>query len=62
MLNLTRPRYLMPVHGDHKRIRLHAELAETVGIPRESIFRGDNGLPLEIDADGARFGERVRPA
>ena len=60
MLNLTRPRYLMPVHGDHKRIRLHAELAETVGIPRESIFRGDNGLPLEIDADGARFGERVR--
>jgi ribonuclease J len=60
MLNLTRPRYLMPVHGDHKRIRLHAELAETVGIPRERIYRGDNGLPLEIDADGARFGERVQ--
>ena len=28
MLNLTRPRYLLPVHGDFKRIRLHAELAE----------------------------------
>jgi ribonuclease J len=60
MLNLTRPRYLMPVHGDHKRIRLHAELGESVGIPRERIFRGDNGLPLEIDSDGARFGERVQ--
>lgn len=60
MLNLTRPKYLMPVHGDHKRIRLHAELGEAVGIPRERIFRGDNGLPLEIDADGARFGDRVR--
>ena len=59
MLNLTRPRYLMPVHGDHKRIRLHAELAQAVGIPEENTFRGDNGLPLEIDADGARFGERV---
>jgi len=60
MLNMTRPKYLMPVHGDHKRIRLHAELGEAVGIARENIFRGDNGLPLEIDASGARFGERER--
>jgi len=60
MLNMTRPRYLMPVHGDHMRIRLHAELGEAVGMARENIFRGDNGLPLEIDADGARFGERER--
>jgi len=59
MLNITRPRYLMPVHGDHKRIRLHAELAQAVGIDADRIFRGDNGLPLEIDADGARFGARV---
>jgi ribonuclease J len=57
MLNLTKPQYVMPVHGDHKRLRLHAELAEAVGIPPKSIFRGENGLPLEIDANGARFGE-----
>jgi ribonuclease J len=60
MLNLTRPRYVMPVHGDHRRLRLHGELAEAVGIPPESIFRGENGLPLEIDESGARFGERVQ--
>ena len=60
MLNLTRPRYVLPVHGDHKRIRLHAEMAEALGIPPANVFRGDNGLPLEIDADGARFGERER--
>jgi ribonuclease J len=60
MLNMTRPRYLMPVHGDHKRIRLHAELGEAVGIPPGNIFRGDNGLPLEIDEEGARFGDRER--
>jgi ribonuclease J len=59
MLNLTRPRYLMPVHGDHKRIRLHAEMGEAIGISSANIFRGDNGLPLEIDRDGARFAERV---
>lgn len=57
MLNLTRPRYVMPVHGDHKRIHLHAGLAEAVGIDPDNIFRGDNGLPLEIDEKGARFGE-----
>jgi ribonuclease J len=56
MLNLVRPRYVMPFHGDFKRIRLHAELAEAVGVPPENIFRGENGLPLDIDAKGARFG------
>jgi ribonuclease J len=58
MLNLTKPEYVLPVHGDHRRLRLHAELAEAVGIPPKSIFRGENGLPLEIDAAGARFGKR----
>ena len=57
MLNLTRPRYVMPFHGDHKRIRLHGELAEAVGVPPENIFRGRNGLPLVIDENGARWGE-----
>ena len=59
MLNLTRPRYVMPVHGDHKRLRLHAGLAESVGIPAERIFRSRNGVPLEIDERGARLGKDV---
>jgi ribonuclease J len=57
MLNLTRPRQVFPFHGDHKRIRLHAELAEAVGIEPDRIHRGRNGLPLEIDGDRARFGD-----
>jgi ribonuclease J len=57
MLNLTRPRYVMPVHGDHKRIHLHSQLADAVGIDPDDVFRGENGLPLEIDERGARFGE-----
>ena len=60
MLNLTRPRYVLPVHGDHQRIRLHAELAEEVGVPAENIFKGRNGLPLELDRNGASFGEEQR--
>ena len=59
MINLTKPRYVLPVHGDHKRLRLHAELAHSVGIDPENVFQGRNGLPLEVDEDGARFGEDV---
>jgi ribonuclease J len=56
MLNLTKPRYLVPVHGDFKRIHLHARLGEATGIPPERIFKLDNGMPLDIDARGARLG------
>jgi ribonuclease J len=57
MLNLVKPRYVLPCHGDHKRIHLHAQLAEAVGIEPERIFKGENGLPLELSTTGARFGE-----
>jgi ribonuclease J len=57
MLNLLKPRYVMPFHGDFKRLRLHAQLAEAVGVAPEDIFQGENGLPLDIDERGARFGK-----
>jgi ribonuclease J len=57
MLNLVKPRYVMPVHGDHRRIRLHSELARAVGIDPANVFKADNGTPLELDVRGARFGE-----
>jgi ribonuclease J len=57
MLNLLRPRYVMPAHGDFKRIRLHAGLAEAVGIKPDNLFRSENGQPLEITKRGARFGK-----
>jgi len=60
MLNLTHPRYVMPVHGDYKRMLLHGQLAEAVGVDPHNVFRTENGTPLEIDARGARFGERVQ--
>jgi len=59
MLNLVKPRYVLPAHGDHKRLHLHAQLAAAVGIELERVFKGENGLPLDIDERGnARFGER----
>ena len=58
MINLTDPRYVMPFHGDFRRMRLHRELAESVGVPKENGYIAANGVPLEIDSNGARFGER----
>ena len=43
------------MHGDYKRLRLHSELATAVGVPPKNVFRGENGLPLEITADGCRL-------
>ena len=60
MLNLTKPRYVMPFHGDFKRIQLHRRLAEAVGIAKEAIFCAENGDVLELDARGARFGKPER--
>ena len=58
MLNLVKPRYVMPFHGDFKRIRLHGQLAEAVGVPADNVFAGENGLPLELDRRGARWGDK----
>jgi len=58
MLNLVKPRYVMPFHGDFKRLRMHAQLAEAVGVAPENTYQGENGLPLDIDGRGARFGAR----
>ena len=58
MINLTDPRYVMPFHGDHRRLRLHGRLAESVSVDPSCVFRGENGLPLEIDERGARFADR----
>jgi len=42
------------------RVALHAALADAVGIDPDDVFKGENGLPLEIDSRGARFGEAVQ--
>lgn len=53
MLNITRPKYFIPVHGHHYMLRLHADLAESNGTPGNNIFVLDNGHILEIDKKGA---------
>jgi ribonuclease J len=59
MLNLMRPKYFIPVHGEYRMLRQHALLGESVGIDRENIFLIDNGDTVEIQNGVARKGSKV---
>lgn len=48
MLRLVRPKYFMPMHGEYRMLKLHAELAATVGVPLENSFVLKNGETLEL--------------
>lgn len=48
-------KYFMPVHGNHFRLKMHAELAVELGCPRENIIVPDNGSIIEIQDKGAKF-------
>ncbi|MCL2403190.1 MAG: ribonuclease J [Coriobacteriia bacterium] len=53
LLNLIRPEYFLPVHGETRHLHAHKELALQVGIPEDYIFVLENGDVLEFDEDGA---------
>lgn len=54
MLSLTRPRYLLPVHGEYRHLLGHARLAVATGLPRERIFVIEDGMGIEVTAAEAR--------
>ncbi len=60
MLNLVRPQYLVPVHGEYRHQHIHAQLGREAGIGDERIFILENGDVLEIDEDDARVTEKVQ--
>jgi ribonuclease J len=60
MLNLLKPRYFLPVHGEYRHQHVHAELARQSGLDDDHVLILENGDVLEIDAQGARVVDRVR--
>ncbi len=59
MLNLMKPKYFIPIHGEYRMLRLHSDLAESIGVPKENIFLLDNGDTVEITNGMARYGAKV---
>ncbi|WP_342261451.1 ribonuclease J [Spiroplasma endosymbiont of Notiophilus biguttatus] len=49
MLNLIKPSYFMPMHGDYRMLKVHKETAVSIGIPEENIFICANGDPIIMD-------------
>ncbi|MBI5810982.1 MAG: ribonuclease J, partial [Deltaproteobacteria bacterium] len=59
MINLVKPRYFMPVHGEYRHLVLHGRLAEKVGIPKENVMISENGDVVEFTEEGVRKGEKA---
>jgi ribonuclease J len=52
VLNLLKPTFFVPVHGEFRHLKRHANTAKDMGIPEENIFVLENGDRLEFDTDG----------
>ena len=60
MLALTRPRFFVPVHGEHRMLMCHSRTAQSMGVPEENILIIDNGDVVELTPDSIRKGDPVK--
>lgn len=59
LLNLVKPKFFMPIHGEYRHLSLHAKLAQSVGIPEENIFLLEDGDVLELSPSGGKVTGKV---
>ncbi len=60
MLALTRPKFFVPVHGEHRMLVKHSQTAQSMGIPAENMVIIDNGDTVELTETSIRLGQKVR--
>ncbi len=59
LINLLRPKYFVPIHGELRHLKLHSRLAQELGIPSENIAVVENGYTLHLGPDSMMVGDRV---
>lgn len=59
MLNLMKPKYVIPVHGEYRMQKAHSKVAKSIGIPEENIFLLDKGESIEFYKREASYGSKV---
>jgi ribonuclease J len=59
MLNLVRPKFFMPVHGEFRHLALHSEIAQEVGIRKDHVIVTDDGNTVELSDSLPHFGNKV---
>lgn len=60
MLALTRPKFFVPVHGEHRMLVHHSKTAQLMGVPAENMVIIDNGDIVELTTDSIKIGGRVQ--
>lgn len=60
VLNLARPRFFIPVHGEYRHLSYHASLAKMMGVPESNVFVLENGQLLELTEDSGRIVGKVQ--
>ncbi len=59
MINLVKPQYFVPIHGEYRNLVRHAEMAHELGVPRDNTFIVENGSVLEFSSYHGRLAGRV---
>ncbi len=62
MIDLAKPKYFIPVHGNRYMLKIHGDIAQSVGIPEKNIFIADNGQIMEFDENKGELTKRKVPA
>ena len=57
--NLLKPEYFMPIHGEYRHLKRHADLAKELGMPEKNIFIPETGRILELSTKKAQYGATV---
>ena len=55
ILALTKPKYFIPVHGEYRHLKIHAEIGTLMGVDKKNVFIMDNGKVLEISKTDAKL-------
>jgi len=59
MLNLLRPTYFLPIHGEYRQLILHAKLANSIGIPEDHIVIAEDGDIVEVTQDTIKIADHI---
>lgn len=62
MINITKPKFFMPIHGSHYMLEIHKELALSLGTPKKNIIIGENGSIIEVEPNKVEIKKEKVPA
>ncbi|MBN2240293.1 MAG: ribonuclease J [Dehalococcoidales bacterium] len=59
LLNIVKPKFFVPVHGEYRHLSFHSRLAASIGIPEENIFVLEDGDKLELNPQSGKVTDKV---